>query len=246
MRSEVANVTDLAKRLGCGNSEHIALVGGGGKTTSLFAVARGLTGSVVATTTTRMSTRRTGGLRTIIDPTDDELVEALRANSQVLTWNALDGPKAIGVSPERCDTWFGLWAVDHVVVESDGARRRPFTAPMEFEPVIPVTATIVVACIGANALGRVIADQCHRPMRVAAAAKCSPYQRLTPERAATALLSERGSRKSVPPSARFAIAIHGVNRDNETLAAELVAAIPASRVSAVVQVAETGPKIQGW
>ena len=72
-------------------------------------------------------------------------------------------------------------------------------------------STHVVACIGADALGYVIADRVHRPLRVAAAAGCSPYERLTPARAAAALTSPVGMTKNVPESARFTVAVAGAD-----------------------------------
>ncbi len=99
---------------------------------------------------------------------------------------------------------------DHVIVEADGSRQRPFTAPNPFEPVVPSLTTLLVACVGASAFGRVIADRCHRPMRVAAVAGCSPSQRLTPERLATVLLSDRGARKGRPDGARYVVVINQV------------------------------------
>lgn len=112
-----------------------------------------------------------------------------------------------------------------VVVEADGARGHPAKAPADHEPVIPATATLVVAVIGSDALGRVIADQCHRPLRVAAVVGCGPYERLTPERAAVLLTSERGGRRAVPAGARFAVLVTKVDPAGSRLVDELLAAL---------------------
>ena len=98
-----------------------------------------------------------------------------------------------------------------MIVEADGSRQLPFTAPNPFEPVVPSRTTLLVACVGASALGRVIADRCHRPMRVAALAGCSPSQRLTPERLAAVLVSDRGARKGCPDRARYAVVVSQVS-----------------------------------
>jgi hypothetical protein len=96
---------------------------------------------------------------------------------------------------------------------------------------VPSRTTVLVACIGGDALGRVIADQCHCPMRVAAVAGCSPYQRLTPARAAKVLLDERGSRKSCPPDARFVVMVTKVDAAARPFADELVELVgPAAAV----------------
>ena len=218
--AEPVAIDRLAEALALGSHEMVSLVGGGGKTTALFALGRQLEGTVVLTTTTKMHRARTAGHHVLFDPSDAELTEALGANGVVLVWRSDAGDKAHGVDRDSCDRWFAM--ADHVVVEADGARRRPLTAPGPLEPVVPSLTTMVVASVGADALGRVIADQCHRPMRVAALAGCSPYQRLTPARLAAVLLSDRGLAKSRPADARYSIVVHSVAAAEQSFVDELV------------------------
>ena len=201
-------LSELARLLDLGAHEHVAIVGGGGKTTVMHTLGQQLTGTRVLTCTTKMGHDQTGGLPTLLSPSDDALVEAATAGP-VVAWKAIDGQKAIGVDPETCDRWFDL--VDHVVIEADGSRRRPFKAPADYEPVVPSSTTMMVSVIGADALGRVIADQCHRPLRVAALADCTPYERLSPRAAAMVILHDRGARKELPAGARFAVVISKVD-----------------------------------
>ncbi len=215
-------VGQVAGALGLSTHEHIAVVGGGGKTTLVHALGQTLSGTRVVTCTTKMGHDQHRGLPVLLDPTDDDVVDAAAAGP-VMVWNRITGQKAVGVAPEACDRWFGL--VDHVVIEADGSRQRPFKAPARFEPVVPATTTTMVSVIGADALGRVIADQCHRPMRVAALADCSPYVRLSPEAAARVLLHERGARKELPDGARLAVVITKVDEQTATMVAELSAAL---------------------
>ena len=218
------NLAGTAEALGLGRRSLVALVGGGGKTTLLFALGRNLPARTLLTTTTRMGRDRTGGFPCLIGPTDSDLASAFDRDDAVLAWRTTDERKALGFAPGDVDRWFATGAADHIVVEADGARRRPFTAPAPWEPPIPESSTHVVACIGADALGYVIADRVHRPLRVAAAAGCSPYERLTPERAAAALTSEVGMMKNVPRSARFTVAVAGAEPDDpqvQALVAEL-------------------------
>ncbi len=217
--------TDLAgaaEALGLGRRSLVALVGGGGKTTLLFALGRNLPARTLLTTTTRMGCDRTGGFPCLIGATEGDLAAAFHHHDAVLAWRTTDERKALGFAPTEVDRWFAIGVADHIVVEADGAHRRPFTAPAPWEPPIPAASTHVVACIGADALGYVIADRVHRPLRVAAAAGCSPYQRLTPERAAEALTSPVGMMKNVPESARFTVAVAGADRDDPQVT-ELVA-----------------------
>ena len=228
--------TDLARAaeaLGLGRRSLLSLVGGGGKTTLLFALGRQLPARTLLTTTTRMGRDRTGGFPVLVGPTDEELAEALGSDDAVLVWRTTDDRKALGFAPEEVDRWFAYGLADHIVVEADGARRRPFTAPAPWEPPIPAASTHVVACIGADALGYVIADRVHRPLRVAAAAGCSPYERLTPAGAAAALTSPVGMMKNVPASARFTVAVAGADPDDPQVQ-ELVAELGQRSIDAVV------------
>lgn len=219
----IVPLDSLAATLGFQEREHIAVVGGGGKTTIVIALGQQLRGRVIVTTTTKMGVRQTGGFPTLVSPTDDHL-RTMAPSGPVMVRSDERGTKAIGVATQQCDRWFSDRSIcDHIVIEADGSRTRPFKAPAPHEPMIPESVTTVLSVIGANALGRVIADQCQRPLRVAAVAGCSPYERLTPARAATVLLSPRGGGKSVPPHARRIVVIaNAPTADADPVAAELV------------------------
>ena len=129
----------------------------------------------------------------------------------------------VEVDPDRADDLFTTRP--HVVVVIGGDRDRPFTVAGPLEPVFPVQTTHVIACIGADAIGRCIGDQCAHPLRIAALAGCGPFERLTPERAARVLMSPSGSQKNHPPKARFAIAVTGVDDRHHDAVAHLTAEI---------------------
>ncbi len=236
--ADAVALADVVAALELGAKEHVALVGGGGKSTLLrtISVGRALDGRrVVGTTTTKMSADQDEGFERLLAPTDEEIVAAVE-RGPVMAWSRIDGGKAHGTSPVDCDRWFDL--VDDVVVEADGARHRPFKAPSPFEPVVPSTTTLMISVIGADALGRVIADQCHRPLRVAALAGCSPYVRLSPEGAARVLLHERGARRALPATSRFMVAITKVDQATESAVDELMEALGST---ATVAITSTNP-----
>lgn len=221
--TEVVKIGDVRDALGLGDHELVSLVGGGGKTTVLFALGAQLAGTVVLTTTTKMGRDRLAGHDPLLAPDDDSLAASLADRRVALVWGAVAGHKALGVEPDVCDRWFGM--ADHVVVEADGSRRMPFKAPLAYEPVVPSRTTTLVVCVGAAALDAVISEQCQRPEHVAAVAGCSPLDRLTPQRLASVLLSNQGSRKECPPSARFAVVINRVEPAQLSFVDELVSLI---------------------
>ncbi len=212
------DMSHAAEAAGCGDHELVSFVGGGGKTTLMHAFSHQLGGSRVATTTTKMGDDQNGCLMTLVGASDDEIVAAAES-APTLAWRAVSGGKALGLEPERCDMLFTR--VDHVLVEADGARAMPFKAPGPFEPVVPAATTLMISVIGADALGRVIADQCHRPLRVAALARCRPYERLTPAAAAAVLLHPNGQRAALGKNARLVVAITKLDAVNAGLVGEL-------------------------
>ncbi|MEL7158375.1 MAG: selenium cofactor biosynthesis protein YqeC, partial [Actinomycetota bacterium] len=144
---EVIPITGLARALDLGDHELVSLVGGGGKTTALFALGRQLSGPVILTTTTKMGRDRTGGVPLLIGPDDDAArADALIRHRVILVWRSGDADKALGVDPAQCDRWFAEGS--QVVVEADGSRRKPFKAPRPYEPVVPGQTTVLVACVG--------------------------------------------------------------------------------------------------
>jgi len=192
----------------------IALVGAGGKTTllrALHAEGRRRGWHVIAGTTTKVGREQVADIAEFVH-------------------GGAEGDKLTGVPPDSPR----LLGADLVVVEADGARSKVVKAPDVHEPVLPAGVTHVVAVIGADALDRVIEDIAHRPMLVAAACGCRPYERLTVERAANLLTSERGARKDVPVGAAYAVAITRIGARQQALAERLASTLTAAGVPCVL------------
>jgi probable selenium-dependent hydroxylase accessory protein YqeC len=79
---------------------------------------------------------------------------------------------------------------DYVLVESDGAARRPLKAHKPHEPVIPQESNRVIWVVGASGLGKPILAAAHRPSMYAALAGVSETEVITPEIAAGVLEKE--------------------------------------------------------
>jgi probable selenium-dependent hydroxylase accessory protein YqeC len=202
----------------------IAVVGAGGKSTTTFSVARALAiqgRRVVVSTTTKMGHDQTGGLSPTA-PTLEAVTHALAQPGVCLVVQHPDplSPKVVGPPTVWFDELVRSGLVDAIVLEADGARRRNAKAPGPHEPVLPASTTHVLAILGADALDRVIEDQGHRPMRIAAAAGCGPYDRLTPARAARLMTSDIGGRKGVTGDMGFCAVVTKVD-DNSRQAADL-------------------------
>jgi probable selenium-dependent hydroxylase accessory protein YqeC len=209
----------LADALGVRRDEVVALVGGGGKSTAMFRLAREMAargGWAITTTTTRIF-----GAQIALAPahvaaaglTREVLSAALAAHGNVLVIGDTETAtgKAEGVSLEL----FGrlrAWCPDACILnEADGSRMRPFKAPAGHEPVIPAETTLVVAVVGADVLGTPLDDDhVHRAGLVSALSGAAPGSAITPEVVARVLAHPEGGRKGVPASARFSVLINKV------------------------------------
>lgn len=148
--------------LGLENREHLVIVGAGGKTSLLLALTRELKGEgfrVVAATTTKVWHGQAvdAGLLILIEDKDwrDRLSRGLDSGHVVfLGRRLLPTGKVDGIAPELADELFLSGKTDFLIVEGDGAAGRPLKAPDSGEPVVPESATRVVAMAGLEALGQ--------------------------------------------------------------------------------------------
>src|SRR5690606_18076711 len=127
----------LPDALGIGaGPELVAIVGGGGKTSLMFALAAALPGRVVMTTTTRIFAAQMKRAPAVVYADDlSPLCDALDAHGRCLVVGRVDGDKAFGVDPDLPARLLARPDVDYVLVEADGSRMRPVKAPADHEPV---------------------------------------------------------------------------------------------------------------
>jgi len=209
----------LADALDVTGDDIVAVVGGGGKTTAMFRLACEMVEKgerAITTTTTRIFAAQIALAPAHVpaaNATRESVLAALAAHRQVLVIGATNPGtgKADGISLDlfrRLRTWCpGVCILN----EADGSRMRPFKAPAEHEPVIPVETTLVVAVVGADVFGKTLdADHVHRPELVGSLSGASLGTRITPEIVARVLAHPEGGRKGVPVGARLVVLINKV------------------------------------
>lgn len=154
-------------------------MGAGGKTTALRRLALELAADghrVIVTTTTAVRTNEFDGLGApVIERDEAALTARLRealADGHVAAaarGAGKDG-KLAGLLPATVD---GLWRAglaDHVLVEADGSKGRPFKAFGPHEPQVPHETTTVVQVAGLDVVGRALSEEVvHRPALLAEA-----------------------------------------------------------------------------
>lgn len=163
-----------------------SVIGSGGKTSLLAALARELPGTVVLTTTTHILPFPDVLLVTSADAND---VRAALAESRVVCVGSQAEKNGKLVTPELgIDALASL--ADYVLVEADGARRLPLKAHAPWEPVIPACSDRTILVLGASGLGRPVCEKVHRPELFCELAGCTPDGPATPELVARAANAE--------------------------------------------------------
>ncbi|MEM7344360.1 MAG: selenium cofactor biosynthesis protein YqeC [Chloroflexota bacterium] len=208
---------DFVKAFRIKDHEVIALVGGGGKTTTLFRLGRELAEQgkrVLLTTTARLGIEQVDLAPSLVtfdsnQQTVSDILPALQKQAEesgvALLINKLDPDqgKAVGVSPETIDALSASKIFDVIINEADGAKKRPFKAPADHEPVIPETTTLVIPSVGLDALGQPLSeDAVFRANLIATLSPTALGQPITADTVVSVLTHPAGGLKHVPTRAR--------------------------------------------
>jgi len=154
----------------------IAIVGGGGKTTTLFQLAHLLPGLVWVSTTTHLGTDQLNGADRhfiVHEVNSDSVDQWLKQKSTLLTGVFTPDDRVKGPNSEVLEQIFSAAQRERVslVVEADGSRSRPLKAPGENEPAIPIWAELVLTVVGLSVLGK--------PFSEATVHRFEPFNRIT-------------------------------------------------------------------
>lgn len=146
----------------------ISLTGAGGKTTTLFTLAREMRNRgfrVLATTTTAMYHPQRDAW-----PFDQLWLEADTAElyppdsesgsiTVAADHYAEKSGKLRGYPPEVIDRIKQRERFDYILVEADGSKGRPLKAPADHEPVLPGSTRYLLGMIGLSVLGKPLTEQ---------------------------------------------------------------------------------------
>jgi probable selenium-dependent hydroxylase accessory protein YqeC len=128
------------------------------------------------------------------------------------------------VSPEFVCRIAGRGLVDFILIEADGAARKPFKAPRQYEPVIPACTTLALTVAGLDALGlKLDAQYVHRPERIAALTGLREGEQIGADVLADVLCHPDGGRQNVPAGVRWRPVINKVDSEEHAPAASEVA-----------------------
>jgi molybdenum cofactor cytidylyltransferase len=89
-----------------------------------------------------------------------------------------------------------------LLVEGDGSRRRPLKSPTEHEPAIPQWVNGVVVCVGISGLGQPLGNKyVHRPEIFSQISGIPIGEQVTIQGLANVLMSKQGGLKNIPAGA---------------------------------------------
>ena len=158
-----------------------AIIGGGGKTTLLYALAKecSMDARVIVCTTTHIL--KPSHLPCVLSGGEAEIQAALEENSCVCVGTKSETGKfgAPAISFERL-----LQLADYVFVEADGSKHLPLKAHAGHEPVVPKETNQTILVLGVSGLGRPIREAAHRPALYAEKLGVTEDAIVTPELAA--------------------------------------------------------------
>lgn len=213
--------------------EVISLVGAGGKTTLMSALAKELAATgeaVITTTTTKIFDWQAPGSCLILETDEDRmitrLIQELKKHRHITlaSQRLITEGKLKGVSPELVARLAELRQIAYTIVEADGAARKPLKAPNTTEPVIPQNTSLVIAIVGMDALGsRLIKENVFRAEIASRLTGLPLGSVITANAITTLLIHPEGIIKGSPAYARIIPFINKVDFARDTTEAEALA-----------------------
>jgi probable selenium-dependent hydroxylase accessory protein YqeC len=243
-------VNDLALK----ERELITLVGAGGKTTLMFALAKellSLNHKVITTTTTKIYPPEPGQSPALILGGREVFPEMKKALVQYghLTWAAgrTKKNKLGGVSLPDVSALWSSGLTDFLIVEADGSAQKPIKAPESFEPVVPEETTLFLTVVGLSALNKPLnEDNAFRPEIVSRLTGIPLKATMTLEAIAQLLVHPQGGLKGWLPKMRAVIILNQADLEPEAGSgkrlAERIEELGKGRISKVIINGNNPPK----
>ncbi len=152
----------LEEAFSLGKREVISLVGGGGKTSLLFAFGKELISSregVLLTTTTKIwEPPASPNFALFLSERFSEVKRWVKNNGDktpclLIARKKLENGKLMGIPPQWVEELPSVGNISMIVIEADGAAGRSLKAPREGEPVVPQNTSLLVPVMGIDVLG---------------------------------------------------------------------------------------------
>lgn len=202
----------------------VCVVGAGGKTTTMYALASRVDNAVV-TATVRIPRFDRSVSELIVTETPTAVLE-----------ERPEPPFPLGLVPETEGkhryrgyepATVGAIAEMHdgpVFVKADGARMREFKAPAAHEPRIPDSTDLVVPVVSSHVVGKPLTGRwVHRPDRISELTETGMGEEITPDTVGRVLAHPEGGLRHVPEGATVTPLITKVDSDEHEQAGRAIA-----------------------
>lgn len=222
----------LADSLGVKGGDMVSLIGAGGKTTTLFRLAKELRetgGKTLVTTTTKIFKPNKPHVERLFLVRD---VKALTAEIRNIPGPAVIGAgygvddegKLLGLPAPWLDAIGESAELDAILVEADGAASRLFKVPSELEPVVPKLTDLVIWSMAIKVIGKPLdANSVHRAERAQALLGVAPGTILNQEHVVKLLAHPDGCLRGLPAASRKVALINQADSPEEIAAAQSLA-----------------------
>jgi probable selenium-dependent hydroxylase accessory protein YqeC len=208
----------------------ISIVGGGGKTTLMYALAdmfnrRGI--KTLITTTTHIFKPKNYPLA----QSEAELLKIWAEDSVAVVGRCVEGGKLAMLDEAVLKKYIAL--AEAVIIEADGAKMLPFKVPKENEPVIIDESDIVIGVAGIDAVGKPLKEVCFRVNEACSLLDVAENHILTTEDIAFVLSSKRGTMKNVNGRKYYAVINKCDNAELKSIGEKIKNSLESRGISAV-------------
>jgi molybdenum cofactor cytidylyltransferase len=240
-------LTRLSDALRLPAAPRVALVGSGGKTTSLFRIASELRAPVLVTATTHLaeSQVRLADQHFVVETGEDMrlALDAVTGPVALFTRPLREDRRTAGLDGELLAMLYGFAEARGLplLVEADGSRQKPLKAPAEHEPAMPGWARQVVVVAGMSGLGKPLtAEWVHRPEIFSRISGTEFGKTIGIEALAWVLGNPLGGLKGIPTGAEVSVLLNQVDTDEDLdaareLASRLLTAVPRVVIASLAQ-----------
>lgn len=200
-------------------NDQIAWIGGGGKTSLIFTIARELFSSkCFITTTTKMglSEKKFSDFSYSVDEdflNKIPLVEGI--NFFYKDIHPIELNKVIGLDPDRLNTIAEKLKSLKVpmLIEADGSKQKPIKMHADHEPVIPEFVNKVCVVVGLSAIGKILdQENFHRPELISEVLNIPLGCQFNWNHLYELLTNEKGYLKKIPTLAEKILFLHQADK----------------------------------
>jgi len=204
--------------------ELISFVGAGGKTTTIFKLAKELKKlgkKVLVTTSTAIFYPEKDDYDRIIVDNSVNLIGALTnvksGTITIIGREVSQENKLLGLRKEIIEEIHGRKVFDVILVEADGSKRKSIKSPDDYEPVIPENTDKTVGVIGIDSIEKKINEEnVHRPKLFCRITNSKMEEKINEKKIYKLIENDKGLFKDTPLKSKKYILLNKVdNKDQQ-------------------------------